>query len=161
MLPANVISCVPVEVWILYQVALAIARLLFFRYRTGFGKYNGPFLASFTDLWRVFHAYIHMNRPPMLDVYWKSGDVVRVDPHTIPFGKPEAIKDIYGPGRDWSRKQCQTPKSKPKEDKANVLLPPSPIKLTALFDYLLEYPSYYTNSRMSSIRNSHPVTHHP
>ena len=41
-----------------------------------------------------------MNRPPILNVHWKYGDIVRVGPNTIPFGKPEAIKDIYGPGRD-------------------------------------------------------------
>ena len=103
MLPANVLNSVPVEAWILSIGALAIARLLFFRYKKGFTKYNGPFLASFTDLWRVFHTYTHMNRPAMLDVHRKYGDIVRVGPNTISFGKTEAIKDIYGPGKAWNK----------------------------------------------------------
>lgn len=103
MLPANVLNSVPVEAWIVSLVALAIARLLFYRFKKGFAKYNGPFLASFTDLWRVVHAYTHMNQPPMLDIHQKYGDIVRIGPNTISFGKPEAIKDIYGPGKTWNK----------------------------------------------------------
>ena len=103
MLPTTALGSIPVEVWILGLSALAIARLLFFRYKKGFSKYNGPFLASFTDLWRVFHTHSNMNKPPMIDLHEKYGDIVRVGPNILSFGNPEAIKDIYGVGKAWNK----------------------------------------------------------
>ncbi len=103
MSPTTSLASIPVEAWILCLIALATARLLFFRYKKGFSKYNGPFLASFTDLWRVFHSYSNMHRPPMVDVHEKYGEIVRVGPNIISFAKPEAIKDIYGPGKAWNK----------------------------------------------------------
>lgn len=97
------LASIPVEVWILCLVALATARLLFFRYKKGLSKYNGPFLATFTDLWRVSHSYFNMHKPPMVDLHKKYGDIVRVGPNIISFAKPEAIKDIYGPGKAWDK----------------------------------------------------------
>lgn len=103
MLPNAAFVSLPVEVWILCLSALVIARLLFFRYKKGFSKYNGPFLASFTDLWRVFYAHTNMNKPPMIDLHEKYGDIVRVGPNILSFGNPEAIKDIYGVGKAWNK----------------------------------------------------------
>lgn len=103
MLSTIFLASIHFKVWILSLIALATARLLFFRYKKGLSKYNGPFLASFTDLWRVFHTYSNMHNPPMVDLHKNYGDIVRVGPNTISFAKPEAIKDIYGPGRAWNK----------------------------------------------------------
>ena len=103
MLPTTALASVPVAVWISCLIALATGRLLFFRYKKGFSKYNGPFLGSFTDLWKVYHNYFNMDKPPMVDVHEKYGDVVRVGPNFLSFAKPEAIKDIYGPGKPWNK----------------------------------------------------------
>ncbi len=101
MSPTIPLAFIPVEGWILCLIAPATARLRFFRYKKGFSKYNGPFLASFTDLWRVFHSYSNLHKPPMVDIHEKYGEIVRVDANIISFAKPEAIKDIYGPGKAW------------------------------------------------------------
>ena len=103
MLPTTALASVPVAVWIFCLIALATGRLLYFRYKKGFSKYNGPFLASFTDLWRVYDKYFNMDKPPMVDVHEKYGDVVRVGPNILCFAKPEAIKDIYGPSKSWNK----------------------------------------------------------
>lgn len=97
------VSSVPVGAWIVGLVALAVTRLLFFRYKNGFSKYNGPFLASFTDLWRMYYAYSRAYQPPMIDVHEKYGDTVRLGPNIISFAHPEAIKDIYGAGKAWDK----------------------------------------------------------
>ena len=97
------VSSVSVEAWIVGLVALAVTRLLFFRYKNGLSKYNGPFLASFTDAWRMFYAYSRRHEPPMIDVHEKHGDIVRMGPNLISFAKPEAIKDIYGAGKAWDK----------------------------------------------------------
>ena len=94
---------VPVELWALALAALALTTLLSYRYKKGLYKYRGPLLASFTDLWRCCYAYTHMNRPPMLDLHEKYGEIVRVGPNTLSFGHPEAIKDIYGAGKAWDK----------------------------------------------------------
>ena len=97
------VSSVSVEAWIVGLIALAVTRLLFFRYKNGFSKYNGPFLASFTDIWRMYYAYSRKYQPPMIDVHEKYGDTVRVGPNIISFSKSEAIKDIYGAGKAWDK----------------------------------------------------------
>lgn len=97
------VSSVSVEAWIVGLIALAVTRLLFFRYKHGFSKYNGPFLASFTDIWRMYYAYSRKYQPPMIDVHEKYGDTVRLGPNIISFAKPEAIKDIYGAGKAWDK----------------------------------------------------------
>lgn len=103
MMPANVLGSVPIKAWILSLVVLATARLLFSQYKKGCAKNIGPFLASSTDLWRVFRAYIHMNRPPMLDVHQQYGDIVRVGPNTVSLRRSEAIKYTYGPNEAWNK----------------------------------------------------------
>ena len=97
------VSSISVEAWIVGLIALAVTRLLFFRYKHGFSKYNGPFLASFTDIWRMYYAYSRKYQPPMIDVHEKYGDTVRLGPNIISFAKPEAIKDIYGAGKAWDK----------------------------------------------------------
>lgn len=97
------VSSVSTEAWAICLVALAVTRLLFFRYKNGFSKYNGPILASFTDLWRMFYAYSHKYQPPMVDVHEKYGDIVRLGPNHISFATGEAIKDIYGAGKAWDK----------------------------------------------------------
>lgn len=97
------VSSVSTEAWLVGLVVLAVTRLLFFHYKHGFSKYNGPFLASFTDMWRMFYAYSRKYQPPMIDVHEKYGDTVRLGPNMISFAKPEAIKDIYGAGKAWDK----------------------------------------------------------
>ena len=97
------LASVPVNIWALGLATLAIARLLSYRYKKGLAKHKGPFLASFTDLWKCCYAYTHMNRPPMLDLHEEYGDIVRIGPNTLSFGCPEAIKDIYGAGKAWDK----------------------------------------------------------
>ena len=97
------VSSVPVEAWVVGLIALAVTRLLFFRYKHGFSKYNGPFLASFTDMWKMYYAYSRKYQPPMIDVHEKYGDTVRLGPNMISFAKPEAVKDIYGAGKAWDK----------------------------------------------------------
>lgn len=56
---------------------------------------NGPFLASLTNLWRLYDAYWHKSQPPLLHLHRKYGDIVRLGPNVLSFSDPQAIKDIY------------------------------------------------------------------
>ena len=103
MLPTGALASIPVEGWIFCLILLTTARVLHFRHKKGFSKYNGPFLASFTDLWRVYYTYFNMGEFPMVDVHERYGDIVRVGPNHLSFAKSEAIKDIYGTGKAWNK----------------------------------------------------------
>lgn len=80
-----------------------IVRLISLHYHHGLNKYNGPFLASLTDFWRLCHAYRNSDREPMIHLHEKYGDVVRMGPNVLSFRQPEAIRDIYGPRKHFQK----------------------------------------------------------
>lgn len=80
---------------------LAIALLLSClqaRYSRGLNKFPGPYLASFTDLWKLWYARHNSlkENTVYLDVHEKYGDVVRIGPNSLSFASPQAIQEIYG-----------------------------------------------------------------
>lgn len=83
--------------WYLLFPALLVGYLVKQRYRHQLNQYPGPFLASFTDLWRTHYLWrtraIH---ELCIDLHKRHGDVVRLGPNLLSFGHPVAIKEIYG-----------------------------------------------------------------
>jgi hypothetical protein len=67
------------------------------RYSRGLNKFRGPFLASFTDFWKLQYALAGIQKPIYVDVHEKYGDIVRIGPNELSFADPQAIRDIYGP----------------------------------------------------------------
>lgn len=84
------------------SLALVIIRLLTFRYTYGIRRFNGPYLASFTDAWRVFY-YCSNIKLPFQELHEQHGDIVRIGPRALSFAKPQAVRDIFGPGKNWRR----------------------------------------------------------
>lgn len=74
-----------------------ISYALFNRYRRGLSRFNGPFLASLTSLWGMYHVWSTADRPPYIHLHKKYGDIVRLSPNKLSFARPQAIRDIYGP----------------------------------------------------------------
>ena len=103
MLLADVLWTTRAEDLLWLTGAVLIAHLISLRYQYGLSKFGGPFLASFTNFWRMCHAYANNDKAPMVDLHKKYGDVVRVGPNVLSFAQPEAIKDIYGPGKVWRK----------------------------------------------------------
>lgn len=86
----------PVPVWT-WPTAALIAILWWaanVRYRTDLSKYDGPFLASFTNFWRLWQRLWYQDQTvfPSLVQY---GRIIRIGPKTLLFNDPEAIRDIY------------------------------------------------------------------
>ena len=94
MLAVDSVTIVPGWVWIAFATGLLGAWAASFRYQKGLNKYNGPFLASFTNLWRLWQWlwYTDMCYFPSVVKY---GKIIRIGPNTLLFNDPEAIKDIY------------------------------------------------------------------
>ena len=77
---------------------LVVSKLLWTRYSRGLNKFDGPFLASFTDLWKLWNAYHSSEKvnDVYVDIHGKYGDVVRIGPNNLSFADPRAIVEIYG-----------------------------------------------------------------
>jgi hypothetical protein len=84
--------------------------LLLTRYSRGLNKFNGPFLASFSNLWRLWYALGSSQKQLYVEIHRKYGDIVRLGPNELSFADPQAIHDIYGPN-GASQKVCCTPLS--------------------------------------------------
>lgn len=87
---------------VIYALLAVVLRFASFRYMYGIHKFKGPFLASFTDFWRFLNAYRNKLFPSR-HLHEEYGDVVRLGPNALCFRDPQAIKDIYGAGKNWEK----------------------------------------------------------
>ncbi|KAK5322344.1 hypothetical protein LTR93_005547 [Exophiala xenobiotica] len=73
-----------------------ICYAFYLRYQPYVRDIPGPFLASFTDLWRMLK--VHGGRFELSNqaLHAKYGDLVRVGPNCISVGDPHEIRQIYG-----------------------------------------------------------------
>lgn len=78
--------------------ALAVAfclQLLKSKYRPHLKAIPGPFLASFSNLWRVAAVYVEDMPGWAAQAHKKYGQVVRIGPNHISFASPSAFQSIY------------------------------------------------------------------
>ena len=59
----------------------------------------GPFLARWTDLWRLFVVWGRKAHTVQLQLHKKHGDVVRLGPNCVSVSAPEVTGSIYGIGK--------------------------------------------------------------
>ncbi len=78
------------------------------RYSQGLNKFNGPFVASFSNLWRLWYARGSSQKQLYVEIHRKYGesDIVRLGPNELSFSDPQAIHDIYGPNRASQKVSC-------------------------------------------------------
>jgi len=69
------------------------------RFRTNLTSIPGPFLASFTDLWRFLKVYEGRFELALQAEHDKHGDLVRAGPNCVSVGDPREIRQIYGISR--------------------------------------------------------------
>ena len=86
--------------WVLLAGFLFLLTVIRNRYQKGLSKFRGPFLASFTDLWRAWQAYQYPDHLQFVSWQESYGDVIRLGPNLIGFADPSCIKEIYTSGYD-------------------------------------------------------------
>lgn len=91
-----------VVIFILISTAI-LSRILHLRYFDPLRKFNGPLLASFTDLWRYLHTRSHRSEVQAIALHAKYGEVVRVGPSKLSFANPQALKEIYGVNKGFRK----------------------------------------------------------
>ncbi|KAK3675412.1 hypothetical protein LTR78_004922 [Recurvomyces mirabilis] len=90
-----------------YLATAFVALTAYIAYRSffdGLHTYPGPFLASLTDAWRMLDSALGAHRPTsLIQLHKQYGDVVRTGPETLSFAQPEAIRDIYGTDKQFTK----------------------------------------------------------
>ncbi|PVH91595.1 cytochrome P450 oxidoreductase [Periconia macrospinosa] len=72
-----------------------LTHVLFTRYRKHLSNIPGPFLASFSNLWKIKAVYYGEMHKENVKVHQRYGPVVRIGPNHVSFASPEALKTIY------------------------------------------------------------------
>ncbi|KAK5659587.1 hypothetical protein OQA88_789 [Cercophora sp. LCS_1] len=66
-------------------------------------QYPGPFLAKFTNLWRLYHVSRGSFHLLLVDLHKKYGPVVRIGPTVLDVDYPEMIKTVFNTKGDWKK----------------------------------------------------------
>ncbi|KAL6366194.1 hypothetical protein LRP88_00291 [Fusarium phalaenopsidis] len=72
-------------------------------YGQGLNKIPGPWLAGFTDLWRLFIVRGRRAQEVHIELHKKYGPMVRLGPRAVSVADPEALKIIYSPSSGYSK----------------------------------------------------------
>ncbi|KAJ5805081.1 hypothetical protein N7474_010968 [Penicillium riverlandense] len=64
-------------------------------------RFPGPFLAGWTNLWRMFHVRQGKYQVVIHELHKKYGPVVRIAPNVLDLDIPELIKTIYNTKADY------------------------------------------------------------
>ena len=93
-------------------IGATVAAVVVYLFRTWWSLRHipGPFLASITNLQRVWwvktgKAYLHYQA-----VHAKYGDIVRMGPNMVSIANPEAIPTVYPIRPGFTKVRLQTPK---------------------------------------------------
>ncbi|OTB01036.1 hypothetical protein M426DRAFT_75440 [Hypoxylon sp. CI-4A] len=66
-------------------------------------QYPGPFLARWTRLWYLYHAWTGKIHTEIKRLHAKHGPIVRITPHILDVDMPEMIPTIYNRKEDWPK----------------------------------------------------------
>lgn len=81
---------------VLWLLAGLVVKFTINKYGNGLNQIPGPWLASFTDLHRLYTVW--KRRPELwhIRLHETHGKLVRLGPNSVSIADPEAIKTIYG-----------------------------------------------------------------
>lgn len=84
--------------------AITIFLWFFVSYHTSpLKKYPGPFLAGWTNLWRLRQAISAEYAPRMKKLHEKYGPVVRIGPNLLDIDYPELSRTVYNTDGKWTK----------------------------------------------------------
>ncbi|KAB5578026.1 cytochrome P450 [Coniochaeta sp. 2T2.1] len=89
--------------WILVAVTLFVTRAAYKRYASPLRKYPGPFLASFSRLWKVISTASGRTHLQHIELHRKYGPVVRIAPNEVSIASPEAARNLLSAGKGFHK----------------------------------------------------------
>ncbi|PSK37361.1 Isotrichodermin C-15 hydroxylase [Elsinoe australis] len=81
------------------------AQLIFSLLLTPLRSFPGPFLAKFTDLWRLYDVWTGRSEKTQTELHQKYGKAVRTGPNCVSISDPELIKVIYSSKDKWRKSE--------------------------------------------------------
>lgn len=91
----NVLARLSISSVVAFGLVALVARLLHNKYATGLNHIPGPFLASFTDFYRLTIARNYRPERWHIELHNQYGDFVRIGPRTVLCSSNKAAKKIY------------------------------------------------------------------
>lgn len=88
---------------VLWLLGAILTRLLYNKYGHGVNNIPGPWLAGYTDLWRLFVVRGRRAQEVHIELHKKYGPAVRLGPRAVSIADTEALKIIYSPSAGWSK----------------------------------------------------------
>ncbi|KLU89170.1 hypothetical protein MAPG_08144 [Magnaporthiopsis poae ATCC 64411] len=85
--------------WLVLAVAVVILRAAYRRYATPLRRLPGPFLASFSRLWKFRSTYSMRTHLDHIELHQKYGPFVRVAPDEVSVASPEAARLVLSAGK--------------------------------------------------------------
>jgi hypothetical protein len=85
--------------WAVALFSALFLRALYRRYASPLRKYPGPFLASFTRLWKVKSTASGRTHLDHIELHRKYGPVVRIAPNEVSVSSPEAARTLLSAGK--------------------------------------------------------------
>lgn len=87
----------------LLLLGLLSAKLLYNKYGHGISDIPGPWIASWTDLWRIFVVWGRRAEAEHVRLHDKHGSIVRLGPNLVSIGDARLIKTIYAPNSGFTK----------------------------------------------------------
>lgn len=89
--------------WILFLVGVLVSRCMYKRYASPLRQYPGPFLASFTRLWKVYSTTTGRTHLQHIELHRKYGPIVRIAPNEVSIASPEAARNLLSAGKRFHK----------------------------------------------------------
>jgi hypothetical protein len=80
----------------IFVLLLSCVQLVRTRYRKGLSAIPGPFIASFSNLWKLNAVYKGDMPRRNIAIHEKYGPVVRIGPNHVSFASPQGFQTIHG-----------------------------------------------------------------
>ena len=82
---------------LLFAAAISVALYLSLNYYSaGLENIPGPFLARFSNLWRLIETWKGHYERTIQILHQRHGNIVRIGPNVVSLTDPDAIEGIYG-----------------------------------------------------------------
>ncbi|KAL1863957.1 hypothetical protein VTK73DRAFT_6277 [Phialemonium thermophilum] len=97
---SDIFKTTNLPLWAVFVLILSagfLANLFLNRYKPGLRSIPGPFLASFTNLWRLIDVARGRHQDTLINLHRKyKSKLVRIGPNAVSVADPDAVRIIYG-----------------------------------------------------------------
>jgi hypothetical protein len=89
-------------------IAYILLRLIFSYTTSPLRSIPGPFLAKFTDLWRLRDYWLCTQIQSHQELHKKLGPAVRIGPNMVSLSEPDLLKTVYSTRADYMKVSVMT-----------------------------------------------------